>query len=112
MTLSYQHLERLEEDVARIADKITQPKINKETIIIENDNNTFFYDSNIEMVADTPNTVYLFKTSITRLDYIDNSLDNNDNYPHGVQIYSVDGSLIQKYFKTKHLALDYLNSFL
>lgn len=64
------------------------------------------------MITETPETVYLFKTSITRLDYIDNSIDTHFNYQHGVQIYSIDGSSIQRFFKTKELAMKYLNSFL
>lgn len=86
--------------------------VNPDVVIINNDNHTFFYDSNGEMITETPETVYLFKTSITRLDYIDNSIDTNFNYQHGVQIYSIDGSSIQRFFETKELAMKYLSSFL
>jgi hypothetical protein len=78
-------------------------------VIINNTDDTFFYDSNRKMITtDTPDTVYLFRSSITRLDYI----NNPSIYQHGIQIYSVDGSTIQRFFETKELTMEYLNSFL
>lgn len=105
-------LHQILETLVKINERNPVITVNPDVVIINNDDHTFFYDSNAEMLSDTPDTVYLFKTSITRLDYIDNSIDTNYNYQHGVQIYSIDGTSIQRFFETKELAMKYLSSFL
>jgi hypothetical protein len=85
--------------------------MNKHLVISDN-NHTFFYEPSGHMTEETPDTVYLLTSSIIRVDYINDSIDENWKYKYGVAIYSVDGSKITQFFETEKLAKEYLNSLL